>query len=70
MPRIHFASYRGDVLGDGTMIVGHLLCADCASRFGLSVAAVVTQEVWSDDDRFPYVCPVCAQCFEEWSAQR
>jgi hypothetical protein len=68
-PIIPFANYRGDFLGDGEMIVGHMLCSGCASRFGLSIDEVVTAEVLESKDRFPYVCPVCAQCFEAWSAQ-
>lgn len=69
MPMIPFGIYRVDVLDDGDMIVGNMLCHECASRFGLSIDAVVSGEVWGDDDRFPYVCPACAQCFKEWSAQ-
>lgn len=66
MPLIPFGIYRGDVLGDGTMIVGHWLCTECASKFDLLLDEVVTEEVWGNDERFPYVCPVCAQCFKEW----
>jgi len=63
-----FGNYRADILGDGTMIVGHKLCADCASKFGLSVDEVVMEDV-DNEERFPHVCPTCAQCFKEWSGQ-
>ena len=67
---IPFGIYRGDLLGDGTMIVPHYLCAECASTFGLSVDEVVPEQILSDAERFPYVCPVCAQCFAEWTKSR
>jgi hypothetical protein len=69
MALIPFGNYRADVLGDGTMVVPHMLCTECASKFGLSVDELISDEVWISDDRFPYVCPTCAQCFAEWSAQ-
>jgi hypothetical protein len=69
MPFIPFGVYRADILGDGTLIARHMLCSECASKYGLSVDVVVTEEVWDNDERFPYVCPVCAPCFKEWSAQ-
>jgi hypothetical protein len=69
LPLIPFGNYRFDVLGDGTLIAGDLLCADCASKCGLSVDEIASAEVWTDDERFPSVCPVCAQCFKEWMAQ-
>jgi hypothetical protein len=69
MAMIPYGIYRVDVLDDGTLIAGYMLCPECASQFGLAVDEVVSGEVWINEDRFPYVCPVCAQCFKEWSAQ-
>ena len=68
-PLIPFGIYRADLLDDGTMVVRHTLCSECASKFGLSADEVISGEVCADKDRFPYVCPTCAQCFKEWSAQ-
>jgi hypothetical protein len=68
-PIIPFGIYRADVLDDGTMIVGHWLCLECASKYGLSTEVIVSGEVCFDEGRFPYVCPTCAQCFKEWSVQ-
>jgi hypothetical protein len=69
MATIPYAIYRVDVLDDGDMIVGNMVCEECASKFGLSVDVVVSGEVWGENDRYPYVCPECAQCFKDWSAQ-
>lgn len=68
-PLIPFGIYRVDMLDDGNMVVGHMLCTQCASRFGLTVDEIVSGEVWENPLRFPYVCPVCAECFKEWSAE-
>jgi hypothetical protein len=67
---IPFGNYRVDVLGDGTLIVGHLLCAECASKFDLSVDEIYSGQVWENEQKFPDICPVCAQCYKQWSAQR
>jgi hypothetical protein len=68
-PFIPYGIYRLDILGDGKDILSHLLCTDCASRFGLSADELISYEVWESDERFPYVCPTCAQCFAEWRAR-
>jgi hypothetical protein len=58
------------LLGDGTMMMEHMLCTDCASKFGRLVDEPVLEDVWSDKERYPYVRLACAQCFNEWSADR
>jgi len=67
---IPFGVYRFDVLGDGTLVQPYMLCTECASKYGLSVDEPISVEIWESDDRFPYVCPTCAQCFAEWSKQK
>jgi hypothetical protein len=66
---IPFGIYRFDIMGDGKDLLLHMLCTDCASKFGLSVDELISEEVWSSEERFPYVCPTCTHCFAEWSAQ-
>jgi hypothetical protein len=65
---IPFGIYRVDISGDGTALLEHKLCTECASRFGLSVDELISEEVWGSVERFPYVCPTCAECFAEWTA--
>jgi hypothetical protein len=68
MAVIPFGIYRCDILDDGTLVQPYMLCTECASKFGLSVDETISSEVMLDDERFPYVCPTCAQCFAKWSA--
>jgi hypothetical protein len=59
-------NYRFDLTGDGTTVLDHMICGECAARFGLSPSELISESVWEDERRFPYVCPVCAACFLEW----
>ena len=68
-PLIPFGVYRFDVTGDGETLLKHMICTACAAKFGLSVDELISEEVWGDDARFPYVCPTCEKCFAEWRAQ-
>lgn len=64
---ITFDVYRYDVLGDGVEFLAHLLCEECASKFNLRPSQLIPDDVWADEDRFPYVCPTCFYCLVEWS---
>jgi len=65
-PLISFGSFNMDMTGDGTVLVGNLLCSECATRFHLSKSNSIPPEVWKSSDKFPYVCPACEQCLSEW----
>jgi hypothetical protein len=68
-PVIAFENHRFDVLEDGSELLDHMLCSGCAAKFGLSAAEFISHEVWGNQERFPYVCPVCEKCFEEWTSR-
>jgi hypothetical protein len=64
---VAFDVYGFDMLGDAGDVIKHLICAACAARFGLSPSKLVTEEIWSDAVRFPYVCPACVHCVIQWA---
>ena len=64
---VSFDVYGCDVLGDGTAILKHLVCAACADQFGLSPSELIAEETCSDEERFPYVCPTCVHCLAQWT---
>ena len=65
---ISFDEYQVDLMEDGSMALGHILCVDCARTFVLPVSQVICGEVWEDASRFPDVYPVCTTCIIEWSS--
>ncbi len=63
------AVHRFDIAGNGSTVVEHMLCAECAVQFGLSPGELIPEAVWGDERKFPYVYPLCAACFLEWRNQ-
>ena len=47
-------------------ILAHHICQKCVKDFNLPTDGSVSEEVWADDENFPYVFPVCRKCFDEY----
>ena len=65
-PLISFDTYQIDIGGDGATLVRSLLCVECTKQFNLSKSKPIAPEIWEREDKFPYICPACAQCLTEW----
>jgi hypothetical protein len=67
-PPISFKPVTFDATGDGLCVIKHLVCDQCATDYGLPDR--VSDAVWDDENRFPWVCPVCAGCLAEYEERR
>ena len=63
---LEFGVVEFDVMGDGTEMLEHYICAHCIQTFHLENRKSVSEEIWASEDRFPNVGPVCGGCFEEF----
>ena len=59
-----------DVNGDGDVVYQHLLCLNCVEEYGLTNLKRVQEDVWGDDKRFPWTCPVCGPCLDEYKKHK
>jgi hypothetical protein len=66
-PQVSFQRVEFDAAGDGRCVIGHLICGQCVIDYGLSDQ--VSEAVWDDESRFPWVCPVCAGCLSDYEKQ-
>jgi len=67
-PQVSFQCVQFDATGDGQCIIRHLICDQCATDYELHDQ--VPEAVWDDENRFPWVCPVCAGCLAEYEERR
>jgi len=58
-----------DLIEDGSVILGAILCRECAVRFGRVTGDTIAGGDF-DEDKAPWVCPVCPQCFERWTGRK
>src|SRR5690349_15642767 len=66
-PVVSFQRVTFHAAGDGERVIGHLICEKCLADYGLPDQ--VTEAVWGDESRFPWVCPVCEGCLSEYETR-
>ncbi len=67
---IDFSIVILDIFGDKSEELKHYLCKKCIQKYGLPKNGCVSENVWSNDDAFPYVYPVCGKCFREYTERQ
>jgi hypothetical protein len=64
---VNYQKVVQDVLGDGTALLGSLVCSQCIRAFGIDPAKVLPfDENDQEFEVFPYVAPICARCLAEY----
>lgn len=67
-PQVSFQCVQFDATGDGQCIIMHFICAQCLTDYDLQ--AQVSDALRGDENRFPWVCPVCSGCLTEYEERR
>ena len=58
-----------DLIEDGSVMMGAVMCGECAVRFGRVTGDVIAGGDF-DEGKAPWVCPTCPPCFERWSGMK
>jgi len=65
-PRVKYKNIKFDVLCDGTEILQHLICEECLNKYSLKDKEFIEEDIWENEELFPWVCPVCDECLHEY----
>jgi hypothetical protein len=66
VPPVETIQFQVDLTDDGAHLLPHIVCASCASQFGLTAGSRVAGEIAERSGAFPWVAPTCQVCVESW----
>jgi hypothetical protein len=58
--------FEVDLIDDGTALLPHIVCAECAQSFALTEGARVSGAVAEQSGALPAVAPTCQVCVDSW----